>query len=622
MAASSSSASLFGFREEDQNQMNQQHSSSVTPAAPPQKKKRNQPGTPNPDAEVIALSPKTLMATNRFICEVCNKGFQREQNLQLHRRGHNLPWKLKQKSTKEPRRKVYLCPEPTCVHHDPSRALGDLTGIKKHYSRKHGEKKWKCDKCSKKYAVQSDWKAHSKTCGTREYRCDCGTLFSRRDSFITHRAFCDALAQESVRQPPNLSSGIGSTSHLYGSNNSNMALALSQVTTPQMSNMQDHINNEQRSAVPLDILGLGSNVGRTGQFDHILHPSLQAGSSSFKPSQKTMQNSGVSFFMAADNSNQNYHHHDQSQQQGMVQQNKDPFQGLMHLSHDGVNHHHNSSSSPGGSANFFNHAFLSSNTSTNSSNNSFSEQFNNANGNVGGGNEGINLFSAGNPIVGGGGHHQQTMTSSAPSLFSTSLQSNNSAANTHHMSATALLQKVAQMSAISSNSTNSLLKSFGSSISSSSGSKAEQHRPMHVPAPPPPPPSAANYNNIFGANENSNNNLQDLMNSFAASGNTSIFEHGGSVGLTGFEPYDHNANRREQPKLHGVNIGSSGSDDRLTRDFLGVGQIVRNMSGGSGGLVSQREQHGFKLNTTLETERNNNAVPARQAFGGGGGNFQ
>ncbi|XP_052172032.1 zinc finger protein JACKDAW-like [Diospyros lotus] len=163
------------------------------------KKKRNLPGTPDPDAEVIALSPKTLMATNRFICEICNKGFQRDQNLQLHRRGHNLPWKLKQKSTKEVRKKVYICPEKTCVHHDRSRALGDLTGIKKHFSRKHGEKKWKCEKCSKKYAVQSDWKAHSKTCGTREYKCDCGTLFSRKDSFITHRAFCDALAEESAK---------------------------------------------------------------------------------------------------------------------------------------------------------------------------------------------------------------------------------------------------------------------------------------------------------------------------------------------------------------------------------------------------------------------------------------
>ncbi|KAE8733833.1 Zinc finger protein MAGPIE [Hibiscus syriacus] len=137
------------------------------------KKKRNLPGTPDPEAEVIALSPKTLMATNRFLCEICGKGFQRDQNLQLHRRGHNLPWKLKQRDTKEPRKRVYVCPEKTCVHHHPSRALGDLTGIKKHFCRKHGEKKWKCDKCSKRYAV--------------------------RDSFITHRAFCDALAEETAR---------------------------------------------------------------------------------------------------------------------------------------------------------------------------------------------------------------------------------------------------------------------------------------------------------------------------------------------------------------------------------------------------------------------------------------
>ncbi|KAL0390123.1 UNVERIFIED_CONTAM: Zinc finger protein JACKDAW [Sesamum calycinum] len=159
-------------------------------------------GGGDPDAEVIALSPKSLMATNRFICEICNKGFQRDQNLQLHRRGHNLPWKLKQRTNKEVKKKVYICPEKTCVHHDPARALGDLTGIKKHFSRKHGEKKWKCEKCSKKYAVQSDWKAHSKICGTREYKCDCGTLFSRKDSFITHRAFCDALAEESARFTP------------------------------------------------------------------------------------------------------------------------------------------------------------------------------------------------------------------------------------------------------------------------------------------------------------------------------------------------------------------------------------------------------------------------------------
>lgn len=170
-----------------------------TITVPPPKKKRNLPGMPDPDAEVVALSPKTLVATIRFVCEICNKGFQRDQNLQLHRRGHNLPWKLKQRTNKEPRKRVYVCPESSCVHHNPARALGDLTGIKKHFYRKHGEKKWKCERCSKKYAVQSDWKAHLKTCGTKEYKCDCGTLFSRRDSFVTHRAFCDALAEESAR---------------------------------------------------------------------------------------------------------------------------------------------------------------------------------------------------------------------------------------------------------------------------------------------------------------------------------------------------------------------------------------------------------------------------------------
>lgn len=179
---------------------NQVQHSNPNPNPVPSKKKRNLPGTPDPESEVVAMSPKSLMATNRFLCEICNKGFQRDQNLQLHRRGHNLPWKLKQRANKDQiRKKVYVCPEKTCVHHEPSRALGDLTGIKKHYSRKHGEKKWKCEKCSKKYAVQSDWKAHSKICGTREYKCDCGTIFSRKDSFITHRAFCDALTEQSAK---------------------------------------------------------------------------------------------------------------------------------------------------------------------------------------------------------------------------------------------------------------------------------------------------------------------------------------------------------------------------------------------------------------------------------------
>ncbi|KAL0728698.1 hypothetical protein Bca4012_024791 [Brassica carinata] len=226
------SSSMGGFVHQEEHLHHlQQHMPDLNPNSNPNpickpnsssaKKKRNQPGTPDPDADVIALSPTTLMATNRFVCEICNKGFQRDQNLQLHRRGHNLPWKLKQRSNKEViKKKVYICPIKTCVHHDASRALGDLTGIKKHYSRKHGEKKFKCEKCSKKYAVQSDWKAHAKTCGTREYKCDCGTLFSRKDSFITHRAFCDALTEEGARMSSLSHPTISTTTNLNFENDS------------------------------------------------------------------------------------------------------------------------------------------------------------------------------------------------------------------------------------------------------------------------------------------------------------------------------------------------------------------------------------------------------------------
>ncbi|KAL8131384.1 zinc finger protein MAGPIE [Apium graveolens] len=223
---------------------------------PPAKKKRNLPGTPDPEAEVIALSPKTLMATNRFLCEICGKGFQRDQNLQLHRRGHNLPWKLKQRTSKEIRKRVYVCPEKSCVHNHPSRALGDLTGIKKHYCRKHGEKKWKCGKCAKRYAVQSDWKAHSKTCGTREYKCDCGTIFSRRDSFITHRAFCEALAEETARVTAATSSINNSTLpnmnyHFMGSASSlgqNTAQHFSSIFEPVMSSNHELLTDPIRQA--------------------------------------------------------------------------------------------------------------------------------------------------------------------------------------------------------------------------------------------------------------------------------------------------------------------------------------------------------------------------------------
>ena len=129
---------------------------------------------------MVSLSPKTLLESDRYVCEICNQGFQRDQNLQMHRRRHKVPWKLLKRETPVVRKRVFVCPEPSCLHHDPCHALGDLVGIKKHFRRKHSNhKQWVCEKCSKGYAVQSDYKAHLKTCGTRGHSCDCGRVFSR-----------------------------------------------------------------------------------------------------------------------------------------------------------------------------------------------------------------------------------------------------------------------------------------------------------------------------------------------------------------------------------------------------------------------------------------------------------
>ncbi|KHN37805.1 Zinc finger protein MAGPIE [Glycine soja] len=490
------------------------------------------------------------MATNRFICEVCNKGFQREQNLQLHRRGHNLPWKLKQKSTKEQKRKVYLCPEPTCVHHDPSRALGDLTGIKKHYYRKHGEKKWKCEKCSKKYAVQSDWKAHSKTCGTREYRCDCGTLFSRRDSFITHRAFCDALAQESARFPGGLNP-LGT--HLFGTNHTT-SLSLSQV-----GNQLSQVQKQNQTATNYNsILRLGNNnVGAAAtKFEHLIPP---LNHSSFGHSPQSMPSSA--FFMN-DNTNQ-----------ALFEEHQSQLQGLMQLQDLQGNTNNSDSSSVGPpNSNLFNLSFfpISSNIGTGTI---IPGQFNN----ISGSNQGTTTTTTttlyGNSIENESSPHAG---SSFSSIFGNSIEN----ASSSHMSATALLQQAAQMGSTTTTTTNNGSSLLGGMCTNNSSKAENDHH----------------------------HNLQGLMNSIA-NGNTSLFGsmQGNENNLCGFHNVDE-SNNNKLPQNLSVNFGGS---DKLTLDFLGVGGMMTNMSGG----FSQREQQQHVTGTMSSLDHDLKSAQSYRHFG-------